>query len=1457
MALLARWTPTLLLNGIYELQIVATDSRGRTGTSETHTLVVERNLKVGHFTLSFSDLTVPLAGVPIEIVRTYDSRDRRTNDFGVGWSLDIRNVRLQKTRNLGANWNVTFASPWYSLDAIKPRRVTVTLAGDKAYTFESVLNPSKQFGFPIESTHMTFTNVPGTYGKLEIDGDNQADLDGFSGFVNLIDIATFEYFNPTRFKFTTAEGDVYIIDEKEGLKSLSDRNGNTLTITTNGIFHSSGINVAFARDAQGRITSVTDPAGRKLLYAYGSNGGLSSFTDRETNMTTFAYTNIAFPNYLTQITDPRGFNAIRTEFDSNGRMIRQIDAAGNVVEFTHDLADNREIVRDRLGNVTIHEYDDHGNVLRTTDALGHVTRSLYDALDNELERIDALGNTNRFTYDASGNKITETDPLGYTTRYTYGKFREVTSITNPRGFVTTNIYDDTGLLLEQRDPTGNSTHNSYDGSGNVLTHTDVLGNIISNRYDSLGYLTNSVVIDRLRGILSSTSFSFDANGNQTATALKRTTTSGVEILTTAYRYDAENRLIATIHPDGSSNTLLYAVGLKKPVVEIDPLGRQTLRFYDERGNLTNTVYADATSESMVFDAENRKVMAVDRAGRSTFYTNDALGRLVSTRLPGGDHTNTFYDAIGRIVATQDERGNTTRFAYDPNCGCSGRQAFITNAVGEVTQRSYDENGNEASMTDALGRTSTYVYDALDRRTHVLLPDGTFTVTTYDASGRRSAHTDQSTNTTWFAYDALGRLVAVTNALGNVTSYAYDEAGSLVAQTDANNHTTTYAYDAMKRRVNRRLPLGQVERYEYDLAGNLTNRIDFNGRSTRYTYDASNRLLSKIPDAFFAAPSVAFIYTATGRRASMSDAGGVTVYAYNSRDWLTNKTWTPVGQASGLSLNYVYDPHGNVTRITSTTANGTHVDYQYDELNRLARVDDAHTGATTYSYDAVGNLQDYTYPNGLASGYSYDSLNRLTNITTFSQGVNSVANYRYTVTPTGRRRTTAETVLTGGGPQTINRVYTYDAAYRLTGESLGASSSLPLPPSANITYTLDNVGNRLARSSTLPVIASTSVGYDANDRLLTDAYDANGNTVSGQLRVGAPTVSDAYDFEDRLINRNNGQVVVEYDGDGNRVRKTVGGVTTLYLVDDRNPTGYAQALEELTVVGGTPVVTRVYAYGNDLISQDQLINQGQPGVTWQASFYGYDGGGNVRYLTSGGGAVTDTYDYDAFGNLIAQIGTTPNNCLYRGEQFDADLGLYYNRARYLNVDSGRFWTQDKFEGAPEDPTSLHKYLYAHCDPVNNSDPTGMVTFNELMQRIGLDKWLDSQTVRKLHQVRRTFATYCANVARNVKTMTDMYDEMRKTFAGTAFASHHIIQDAKMLAFTLYERGIGLAMPVLGKYGQKFTPHWIMNQVQSKMSWSPDLAGVAWYALRASGCRAGDATEIVDFAKGFFELMGIIL
>jgi RHS repeat-associated protein len=200
-------------------------------------------------------------------------------------------------------------------------------------------------------------------------------------------------------------------------------------------------------------------------------------------------------------------------------------------------------------------------------------------------------------------------------------------------------------------------------------------------------------------------------------------------------------------------------------------------------------------------------------------------------------------------------------------------------------------------------------------------------------------------------------------------------------------------------------------------------------------------------------------------------------------------------------------------------------------------------------------------------------------------------------------------------------------------------------------------------------------------LTTHTYDANGNT----LVAGAKTFG--YDSLDRMASFNSGAVTMVYDGDGNRLAKVASGSTTSYLVDEENPTGLAQVVEE--IAGG--VVQRRYLYGLGRISQSE-------GGT--VSYYGYDAHGDVRFLTDSTGTVTDTYDYDAWGNVVSSTGTTANVYRYQGEALDTETGLYYLRARYYDPLNGRFLNVDPLADAGQRP-----YLYAGADPQNRKDPTG--------------------------------------------------------------------------------------------------------------------------------------------------------
>ena len=441
--------------------------------------------------------------------------------------------------------------------------------------------------------------------------------------------------------------------------------------------------------------------------------------------------------------------------------------------------------------------------------------------------------------------------------------------------------------------------------------------------------------------------------------------------------------------------------------------------------------------------------------------------------------------------------------------------------------------------------------------------------------------------------------------------------------------------------------------------------------------------------------VSFTYWPSGRRKTMTDSTGVTSYGYDQRDRLLTKS-SPEG-----SLTYTYDVAGN--RKTVQSDSGAYgVRYDYDALNRLSSVSDqtGGGGTTTYHYDDGGRLSSYDYPNGVSSGFTYDALNRVQSMKIGSAlgtaSENLVASYGYTFYATGNRHTVAE--LNG------RRVtWSYDKLWRLTNETIAGSSA-----NGSISYVYDNVGNRLSRSSSVSGIANQTQTYDNNDRLLADGWDPNGNTLSTN---GSQY---SYDSEDRLRSLNSSQAQYLYDGDGQLVSRTASGVTTTYLIDSENPTGYTQIAEER--VSGAALKSHVYGLQRISIRQSGGLH-----------YYGYDAHSGVRLVANGDGSVTDTWDYDAFGNVIGRTGSTENAFTYRGEQIDTSLGLQYLRSRWMDPGKGRFWTRDGYEGRASRPGSLNLYAYADVNPVAGFDPQGHETLVDMVSSLGIASTLASLAI----------------------------------------------------------------------------------------------------------------------------------
>jgi RHS repeat-associated protein len=1274
---LATIDTTTLANGNYIVRVTATDSNGNEQVSQVMITVTGEN-KPGRMTVSVTDMVVPVSGIPITIEREYDSLERNLiKDFGHGWALEMSGPRLE-------------VSP--------DNDVTITEPGTgKRVTFQ--FTPTS-FPFPFSFFYQpTYTPEPGVFGKLTSNGCGLLIRSG-TGVACFLSLDV--NYSPTVFAYTDPYGRVYTMTSAGQLLSVKNTDGNTLTFGPNGITSSAGnLAVAFTRDAQGRIEEITDPTGRVYRYTYDANGDLVSvkLPDIDTPLR-YEYDP---GHFFRKGIDARGNPEATTTYFSDGRLKSVTDAMGKTTNYTYDLVNNTTttIHPDDTGT-TVQRFDTNGLLLSETDPLNRTTNYTYLPNRQKRTQTDALNKTTTWDYDANGQVKSITDPFGKTTTYTNNQFGSPVSVTNEIGKVRTLTYDAGNNLTKISDEIGSTTALTYDDKGNATSFTDGDGKTSRFTYDAFGNIVSKV--DALGRTMS---YTYDGMGRM----LTMTDARGV----TRYTYDALGRLLTTTDPLNNVTTNVYdANGNRIRLIDArsGPQGPglapqvetvfQTLFEYDAANRLIKITFADNTTITFAYNFRNQRISETDQLNRTTTLSYDNAGQVTKIIRPDQTELTFTYDLVGRISSATDERGKTTTYEYDPNCGCSNRLTKIIYHDGKASTYRYDDAGRKIAFIDANGRETTYTYDARDRMIRTTFVDGSTLERTYNSLDRVLTAKDQEGRVLRYTYDDVGNVVAVTDPKGQVTQYSYDALDNMVSQTDASGRRTTFEYDALNRVIKRTLPLGMSELATYDQVGNLATLTDFRGKQTSYDHDAMNRLTAKRPDPTLNEPNITFTYTPTGRRSSMIDASGTTTYSYDARDRLITKV-TPQG-----TLTYTYDAADNVASIRSSNPDGTSFDYSYDDLGRLDRVIDNQLspGITQYTYDDIGLLKTDLRPNGVKAEYTYSPMNGLVNLKLDKAG-STFANYAYTLDKTGRRLSVAEL---GGRSFT----YTYDETYKLTREVLAGSPD----PSKNgtVDYTYDPVGNRLSRISNLPGIPSANSGYDANDRRLDETYDANGNAraIAGR--------SYAYDFENRIRSADGGAVRIVYDGDGNLAAKTVSGVTTRYLVDDLNATGYSQVLEE--VVNGE--VQKQYTYGHTILSQRQKIDG-----AWTTSFYSMDAHGNVRQLTNTDGVVTDTYEYDAFGKLVSQAGSTPNVYLYSGERFDPDLGLYHLRARHYNPDRGRFTSMDPFGGWVEDPLSIHKYLYVHADPVNFVDPLGLAATAErgLLGRIVM------YVIRQIHKLGR--------------------------------------------------------------------------------------------------------------------------
>ncbi len=993
---------TQMLNGIYEIWVRIYDIGGDVQGGYTQVAITNK-VKVGNLQLAFTDLDIPLAGLPVTVTRSYDSRDKRKGDFGIGWQLDVATMRLEENVGLGEDWGI-YQAGWTGcyVQPNGPRYVTVTWPDNRVETFnleyrsdvggsadcqgiynvnDVVLRNTDDFGSSIrmlgESDVPIFSSQTG---QLTSGGD--------------IDESLWE---PLIYELTAPDRTHYIFEKRPGdrvakVYQIIDRNDNTLTFLPNGVKHSAsddpnGWVVKYNRDRQGRIIEILDPMWFEdstrgtIRYGYDTNGDLSTVTNQVDEVTTFLYNN---EHKMTDIIGPDGRKVAHNVFDDQGMLIAHVDSEGNWIEYEHRLGTKTEVITDRLNHQKIYVYNEDGNVVTMTEdvTLDGASTTLtttfdYDGRENQIKTILSDGTiTSENLYNDEDNLIRSWDINRNKTVYTYTSDNLVKTVTDPLGYVTENDYDSDGnlILVTRRNPAGDDEVTKYTYlNGNRITEQDSLGNITLFEYYSSGMLKQQT--DAMGNV---STFEYYSDGN-----LKRETRPAANgsIATTDYVYDGVGRLIqqTAASPDdiveGVSTTTTYTLTGKTESVTT-PDGLVTYE-YDPRGNLVKTNFHDAgtpvigSSQETGYDAEGRQLWSKDRDGVVTSTVYDELGRAVRSYLPDatptvyydGPFTETVYDILGRVAEHRVGVDATTptvlvtSYTYVIGTDTTPVSQTVKNFVTEngmnvphPTTTVFDANGNSVMVTDARDNVTQFEYDFAGRLVKTIYPDNLFTQVTYDRGGRKIAERDRAGLVTQFDYDKLGRLTSVTdaqivNGQPGVTEFTYDEAGNMLSQADANGNTTSMTYDALGQMKTRTRPGSPFfESWSaYDGSNRLTVHTDFNFNETTLTFGNEGRLTTKMLPAVdtTAAFTVTYAYTPSGLRSS---AGGE-MYNYEEAPSISRGLLREETKANDQKLVYEYDGRGNRTKVktydtvTNASTMLSETDYAYDELNRLVLVTD--------------------------------------------------------------------------------------------------------------------------------------------------------------------------------------------------------------------------------------------------------------------------------------------------------------------------------------------------------------------------------------------------------------------------------------------------------------------------------------------------------------------------------------
>ncbi len=805
-------------------------------------------------------------------------------------------------------------------------------------------------------------------------------------------------------------------------------------------------------------------------------------------------------------------------FNSSGQLTSEQDLNGYTTSLMYTSGELTTITDPASRTLSIGWTS--GHITTVTDANVSPSRTVTfeynDGNGNLTDVIDVNGGHSKFVYDANHRMTSMYDPNCYAAG---------SSCNGGNGLV--NVYNSAGQVTSQTDDMGRGTTFAYTGNpvfSSTTTITDPMSNVEVDSY-SYGEL---VEVTKGSGTAASASWVY-AYDPSTAGSTSVTDPNGHTTTTT---YDALGDVLTTLDPLSRSTSATYN-SFGEPLTKEDGAHVTTTYTYNTDGDLTS-VSTPLTGTPVQYQVTDYYYADTSHPGDVTSmkdpdlhtwtYTYDSYGDQQTVKDPLGNISTTCYNADGWKTATYTPLAGAITCANPPPTN-SYRTLYTYTLSGGGT----DEFGDVQTITDPLGHTTKYTYDA-DRNV-VTETDGDSNTTTYvydlDNEQTEIKRADSPQTTLITAYNADGTVHYQEDGKGNKTlTYGYDSLGRVTSEEDADSHTTTYTLDGDGNVLTTQIPGGNCA------AGPPTGCIT-------NTYDADSELKT-VTYSDGTTPNVSNLtYDGDGRRLTMTDGTGTTTDGYDSLGRLTSDE-----NDAGVTVGYGYDLKDQLTTITYP---GSHVVTDgYDIAGHLTTVADWLGNTTTYTPNANSFDTGVAYQNGVNVTQTPNDANQNMGITD-KLGSTTLASMTYT--RDGNNQVTGET---DSGLTQVAQPFTYTPLNQVQG---AGTPSYAYDAADNLTK-LTSGTNQLFDAADELCWTSTSTGSSLNrapSGATTYSYDSNGNRTAST--TGSAVLSYGYDEANRLASYTSATqtATYKYDGDGLRMSKTVNGTTTPFTWDTASST----------------------------------------------------------------------------------------------------------------------------------------------------------------------------------------------------------------------------------------------------------------------------------------------------------------